>query len=135
VKLRRWCDVLLLSPISASTLSQLSIGLCTSLLASIVRCWDTGKTCLLAAALSDTERRNERIQSHIRQLQQDYCIVDETTTFTGVGEERWQAHGHDNIGVSTMADSVDKVTMASAAMITSLVHAQLRHDTAIVSFH
>ena len=44
LKLRRWADVLLLAPLSANTLSKLSIGACDNLLTSLMRALDSART-------------------------------------------------------------------------------------------
>lgn len=40
IELRRWADVLVITPLSANTLAKIVSGLCDNLLTSVVRAWD-----------------------------------------------------------------------------------------------
>lgn len=40
IELRRWCDILLICPLSAHTLAAIHGGLCDTLLLELVRAWD-----------------------------------------------------------------------------------------------
>ncbi|KAF5564779.1 phosphopantothenoylcysteine decarboxylase [Fusarium napiforme] len=44
IELRRWADVLVISPLSANTMAKIVNGLCDNLLTSVVRAWDVTGT-------------------------------------------------------------------------------------------
>jgi len=52
IELRKWADVLLISPLSANTLAKMSYGLCDNLLTNIVRAWDYSKPIIVAPAMN-----------------------------------------------------------------------------------
>jgi phosphopantothenoylcysteine decarboxylase len=41
INLRKWCDILVVAPLSANTLAKIVNGMSDSLLTSVVRAWDT----------------------------------------------------------------------------------------------
>jgi phosphopantothenoylcysteine decarboxylase len=41
IELRRWCDLLVIAPLSMNTLASIVAGLCNNLLLSVIRAWDT----------------------------------------------------------------------------------------------
>ena len=43
IELRRYCDLLLIAPLSANTMGKIANGLCDNLLTSLVRAWDFKK--------------------------------------------------------------------------------------------
>lgn len=52
IELRRWAHVAVIAPTSANTLAALSVGLCTNLLTSVMRAWDTEKPVLVAPSMN-----------------------------------------------------------------------------------
>ncbi|KAK2697505.1 hypothetical protein QWA68_004421 [Fusarium oxysporum] len=44
IELRRWADVLVISPLSANTMAKIVNGMCDNLLTSVVRAWDVTGT-------------------------------------------------------------------------------------------
>ncbi|SCO89186.1 related to SIS2 protein (cycle-specific gene control) [Fusarium oxysporum] len=44
IELRRWADVLVISPLSANTMAKIVNGMCDNLLTSVVRAWDVAGT-------------------------------------------------------------------------------------------
>ena len=51
IELRRWADILVVCPLTANTLSKISMGLCDNLLTNVVRAWNTSFPILLAPAM------------------------------------------------------------------------------------
>jgi hypothetical protein len=51
IELRRWADILVVCPLTANTLSKVSLGLCDNLLTNVIRAWNTAYPILLAPAM------------------------------------------------------------------------------------
>lgn len=51
IELRRWADILIVSPLTANTLSKISLGLCDNLLTNVIRAWNTSFPILLAPSM------------------------------------------------------------------------------------
>lgn len=51
IELRRWADILIVCPLTANTLSKISLGLCDNLLTNVIRAWNTSYPILLAPAM------------------------------------------------------------------------------------
>lgn len=51
IELRRWADILVVCPLTANTLSKISLGLCDNLLTNVIRAWNTAYPILLAPAM------------------------------------------------------------------------------------
>lgn len=51
IELRRWADILIVSPLTANTLSKIALGLCDNLLTNVIRAWNTGYPILLAPSM------------------------------------------------------------------------------------
>lgn len=67
IELRRWADILIVCPLTANTLSKITLGLCDNLLTNVIRAWNTAYPILLAPAMvsysynSVTTRRQLRL--------------------------------------------------------------------------
>ena len=44
IEVRKWSDLLVISPLDANTLTKVVNGICSNLLTSVVRAWDTDGT-------------------------------------------------------------------------------------------
>lgn len=51
IELRRWADILVICPLTANTLSKISLGICDNLLTNVIRAWNTSFPILLAPAM------------------------------------------------------------------------------------
>ena len=51
IELRRWADILVVCPLTANTLSKISLGICDNLLTNVIRAWNTSYPILLAPAM------------------------------------------------------------------------------------
>ncbi|CAH2352993.1 phosphopantothenoylcysteine decarboxylase subunit Sis2p [[Candida] railenensis] len=51
IELRRWADVLVVCPLTANTLSKISLGMCDNLLTNVIRAWNTSYPILLAPSM------------------------------------------------------------------------------------
>ncbi|KAK6204724.1 flavoprotein [Scheffersomyces amazonensis] len=51
IELRRWADILIVCPLTANTLSKISLGICDNLLTNVIRAWNTSYPILLAPAM------------------------------------------------------------------------------------
>ena len=52
IELRKWCDLLVICPLSANTLAKIASGLCDNLVTSIVRAWDSSKRMIICPAMN-----------------------------------------------------------------------------------
>lgn len=52
IELRKWADVLVVAPASASMLAKAAAGICDHLLLSVMRAWDFSKPCYLCPAMN-----------------------------------------------------------------------------------
>ncbi|UNI21272.1 hypothetical protein JDV02_007276 [Purpureocillium takamizusanense] len=79
VELRRWADVMVVSPLSANTMAKMVAGLCDNLLLSVVRAWDADgsidgvrKKIVVAPAMNTAMWRNPVTAKHVRTLEEDW---------------------------------------------------------------
>jgi phosphopantothenoylcysteine decarboxylase len=52
IDLRKWCDVLVICPLSANSLAKIANGMCDNLVTSIVRAWDKSKRMIVCPAMN-----------------------------------------------------------------------------------
>lgn len=52
IELVKWCDVFIIMPCSANTLSKISLGICDNLLTSCARAWDFNKKMWVAPSMN-----------------------------------------------------------------------------------
>jgi phosphopantothenoylcysteine decarboxylase len=81
IALRRWADMLVIAPLSANTLAQIVHGMAGSLLASVVRAWDTTgavdgrrKKILVAPAMNTAMWLQPVTATQIRVLEEDWGV-------------------------------------------------------------
>ncbi|KAJ6437280.1 flavoprotein [Purpureocillium lavendulum] len=83
VELRRWADVMVVSPLSANTMAKMVAGLCDNLLLSVFRAWDAdgsidgvNKKIVVAPAMNTAMWRNPVTAKHVRTLEEDWGGAD-----------------------------------------------------------
>ncbi len=74
IELAKWCDVFLITPLTANTLAKIANGLCDNLLTSTVRALG-GKPLLLAPAMNTAMWENPLTVRHIRQAAEIYKVT------------------------------------------------------------
>lgn len=88
IELRRWCDILVIAPLSANTLAKIVGGMADGLLASVVRAWDTTglidavsvgmmgarKTILVAPAMNTAMWKQPITKRQIRVLEEEWGV-------------------------------------------------------------
>ena len=52
IDLRKWCDIMVICPLSANTLAKMANGLCDNLVTSIIRAWDRSKRLIVCPAMN-----------------------------------------------------------------------------------
>jgi len=96
IELRRWADILVIAPLSASTLAKITGGFSDNLLTSVVRCWDTTgeieaagvpvigtiqprrkKRILVAPAMNTAMWRHPVTKKQIKVLEEEWGISEE----------------------------------------------------------
>ncbi|CAE1232282.1 PPCDC [Acanthosepion pharaonis] len=68
IELRRWADLMVISPLDANTLAKIANGLCDNLLTSIVRAWDMKCPLLFAPAMNTMMWEHVLTKKHIDTL-------------------------------------------------------------------
>lgn len=68
IELRRWADLMVISPLDANTLAKIANGLCDNLLTSVVRAWDMKRPLLFAAAMNTFMWEHVITKKHIDTL-------------------------------------------------------------------
>lgn len=74
IELAKWADKLIVAPLSANTLSRLSLGLSNDLLGSLFLAWDRTKPVLLFPAMNTLMWNNPRISEHVEKLKKENYI-------------------------------------------------------------
>ena len=78
IELKKWCDVLLVCPLSANTLAKTANGLCDNLVTSIVRAWDKSKRMIVCPAMNSYMWENPITEKHLQTLREVYgCEIVE----------------------------------------------------------
>ncbi|CCH46705.1 hypothetical protein BN7_6302 [Wickerhamomyces ciferrii] len=70
-ELRRWADIMLISPLSANTLAKISNGICDNLLTAIIRSWNPASPILVAPAMNTFMYTHPVTSKHLTSLQED----------------------------------------------------------------
>ena len=115
--LRNWCDILLIAPLSANTLSTISTGGCHNLLTSIVRAWDWRgkrkeegegrKEILLAPAMNTQMWDNPFTEKQIDIMRELGCIIIPP-------QEKMLACGEKGNGAMASVNSIVEVVVERA---------------------
>ncbi|MBD3224285.1 MAG: phosphopantothenoylcysteine decarboxylase [Caldithrix sp.] len=71
IELAKWCDVMLLAPLSANTLAKLAHGLCDNLLTSTVRALNK-KPLILVPAMNTAMWENPLTEEHLKAVRRIY---------------------------------------------------------------
>lgn len=74
IELTRWCDVLLIAPLTANTLAKLANGICDNLLTSAVRALGE-KPLIIAPAMNTRMWENPFTNQHIEALRGIYALT------------------------------------------------------------
>lgn len=72
IELRKWADLLLISPLDANTLAKLAHGLCDNLLTCVYRAWDLSRPVVLAPAMNTLMWEHPATARHLGQLLEDF---------------------------------------------------------------
>lgn len=65
IELRRWADLFLIAPCSASTLAKLAGGICDNLLLSTARAWDFSRPLIVAPAMNTLMWEHPATTAHL----------------------------------------------------------------------
>ncbi len=74
IQLAKWCDALLIAPLTANTLAKMTHGICDNLITSTVRALGN-KPLLLAPAMNTAMWENGLTARHIRELAEFYDVT------------------------------------------------------------
>ena len=75
IELRKWADIMLISPLTANTLAKLANGLADNLLTCTMRAWECKKKVYVAPAMNTQMWLHPATQMHIRQLSDWYQLI------------------------------------------------------------
>ncbi|KAK8580904.1 hypothetical protein V6N13_143961 [Hibiscus sabdariffa] len=65
IDLRRWADIMVITPLSANTLGKIAGGLCDNLLTCVIRAWDYSKPMFVAPAMNTFMWSNPFTEKHL----------------------------------------------------------------------
>jgi phosphopantothenoylcysteine decarboxylase len=71
IELRRWADLLVITPLDANTLAKLAAGLADNCLTCVWRAWDVARPVVLAPAMNTLMWESHLTRRHLRQLVTD----------------------------------------------------------------
>jgi phosphopantothenoylcysteine decarboxylase len=78
IELRKWCNVLLICPLSANSLAKIANGICDNLLTSLIRAWDVDKRMIVCPAMNSFMWSNPLTAKHLEEVVQIYkCEIVE----------------------------------------------------------
>ncbi len=88
IQLAKWCDALLIAPLTANTLAKMTHGICDNLITSTVRALGK-KPLLLAPAMNTAMWENGLTARHIRELAEfyDLTLIQPVTKRLADGDE------------------------------------------------
>ena len=72
IELRKWCDVMVICPLSANTLAKMANGLCDNLVTSIVRAWDRSNRMIVCPAMNSYMWENPITRRQLETLREIY---------------------------------------------------------------
>ncbi len=72
IELRKWADVLSISPLDANTLAKLAVGLCDNCLTCVWRAWDLAKPVVLAPAMNTLMWQHPFTRRQLRAIAADF---------------------------------------------------------------
>ncbi len=95
IQLAKWCDVLIIAPLTANTLAKIASGICDNLLTCAVRALGE-KPLVLAPAMNTRMWENPLTQEHLQKITAVYnlTLIDPITKVLADGDE----------GVGALAD-------------------------------
>lgn len=108
IELRRWADILVVAPLTANTLSKLTLGLCDNLLTSVIRAWNPNFPILLAPAMVSSTFNSAMTKKQLN------IIKDEMPWITVFKPSEKVIGINGDIGLGGMMDPneiVDKIVM------------------------
>lgn len=111
IELRRWADILVVAPLSANTLSKISVGLCDNLLTSVIRAWNPSYPIFLAPSMVSSTFNTMMTKKQLN------IIKDEMPWITVFKPSEKVMDINGEIGLGGMMDAneiVDKIVMKLA---------------------
>lgn len=69
IDLKDWADVLVIAPLTANTLTKMSVGIVDNLLTSVYYAWPMDKNIVLAPAMNTDMWNNPLTRKHLQELQ------------------------------------------------------------------
>lgn len=76
INLKDWADVLVIAPLSANTLTKMTVGICDNLLTSMYYAWPKHKPIIVAPAMNTDMWNNPLTRKHLIELRQRH-VKDE----------------------------------------------------------
>jgi phosphopantothenoylcysteine decarboxylase len=68
IDLKDWADILVIAPLSANTLTKMTVGICDNLLTTIYYAWPKGKHIVVAPAMNTDMWNNELTKKRLIEL-------------------------------------------------------------------
>ena len=79
IELKDWADILVIAPLSANTLTKMSVGICDNLLTSIYYAWPKNKNIVVAPAMNTDMWNNPLTKEHISILENRHTYFRKLT--------------------------------------------------------
>ena len=76
IELRRWADILVVCPMTANTLSKITLGICDNLLTNVIRAWNTAFPILLAPAMDSHSYSSSTTKRQLRLIADDMPWIE-----------------------------------------------------------
>lgn len=76
IELRRWADILVVCPMTANTLSKITLGICDNLLTNVIRAWNTTFPILLAPAMDSHSYSSSTTKRQLRLIADDMPWIE-----------------------------------------------------------
>ncbi|CCD25380.1 uncharacterized protein NDAI_0F00610 [Naumovozyma dairenensis CBS 421] len=108
IELRRWADILVIAPLTANSLSKISLGLCDNLLTSVIRAWNPNFPIFLAPSMVSSTFNSTMTKKQLNIINEEMPWI----TVFKPSEKVMDING--DIGLGGMMDGneiVDKIVM------------------------
>ncbi|KAH3674215.1 hypothetical protein WICMUC_003457 [Wickerhamomyces mucosus] len=76
IELRRWADILIVAPLTANTLSKISLGICDNLLTNVIRAWNTQYPILLAPSMVSFAYNSVITKRHLKTIKDEMPWIE-----------------------------------------------------------
>lgn len=80
IELRKWADIMLISPLSANSLSKIVNGVCDNLMTCVIKAWDFRKSIVFGLAMNTLMYNNVVTQEHLEIVKKKLGFIEVPVT-------------------------------------------------------